>query len=249
MTLPTIAQVERALIYLCVLGILAVVLSFLIGRTPPKPPKPIPGRIDVGRVQPPEPEPVPQVQTPISAPAARLTLAQVQAEAKRYGFKLTREQEDALRAAQEPVSGPQNPEGTPPPPETVLFPLRLASEAFCMKPGKDGSCPETSPGITVSAWQFSAGEAVDLRGAWKDYTPPPARVPVAENVARWELEAGPAFIVTPGGSSEIGGQVSLSYSAFRLGPVTLRARGTAFGAPTMGAGGFASLALSFGRSR
>lgn len=216
-----------------------------------KPPA-IPGRLDQGT---PAPTPAgtgqpPGAATPtapatVTVRAERLTRAQLEREAARWGLVLA--ENGALAGPRTgdlqdrqpdvppggPVAASGQPGGTATPSEVVVYPLKLAGEFLCLRPTAGGSCPTSgptdTPTVEVTAWLLGPGEAVDLRGIWLDYQPPPPKPERwFSNVGRWQGRLGLGLVgaclkdargemVCDGGP---GGEAGIALRGWRTGHAT-----------------------------
>lgn len=240
-----------------------------------KPPA-IPGRLDQGTPAPTPPGPgqppgaaIPTAPATVTVRAERLTREQLEREAARWGLVLAGadrvgapERRDLAPQGSVPPAGGGQPQAgasgvTAAPSEGVVYPLKLAGEFLCLRPAAAGSCPTSgptdTPTVEVTAWLLGPGEAVDLRGIWLDYQPPP---PKPErwfaNVGRWQGRLGLGLVgaclkdargemVCDGGP---GGAAGLALRGWRTGHATWSLDGD-LGAWKAGGTGHALLTVTF----
>lgn len=255
MTLPSPFRIVASVVALAA-GLLAA--SFIAGQCrghgKPEPPKVIPGKVDPG--------------TPVAGPVAEaptipasvsikadgggtvavdfalpdLTPAQVAELARKYGLTVATKPASAqqgtgagatIAANGDPDTAPSGdrPANRP----TATFPIFLAEEIF--RHEASGSAVE------VAAVIPGEGQRVDLRAAWRDWTPPPVCPSggIVGNEARFTGFVGAGGVVSRDGAGP-GAFGGLGYRGFRFGRVALGA--DAIGGYSAEAGGFAAGGLT-----
>lgn len=200
-------------------------ISFVAGQCrdwrKPKPPKPIPGHLDPGTPAAGPMSEVPTIKDSLTVARPDLTVAELEAEAAKAGFKL-------VRKGTKPASGAGQGSTTPRPtaadtPESEIEAPGASSEVFIQKlfakehfgPGPAGD------GVTVWAWQMREDGRIELMGAWDDYQPPAPEVREAffGNVAKWHWTVGGGGVASPDGVGP-GLLLGLGWSGPRTGHVT-----------------------------